>query len=103
MLELPKKDFKAATIKKLQTGSNDLGFPGDAVVKNLPTLQEMHAGSISGSGRPPQNRKQQPTPIFLPGKLHGERSLAGYHPWGHKESDMTERLSKRAPLKYFNK
>ena len=57
MLELPKKDFKAATIKKLQTGSNDLGFPGDAVVKNLPTLQEMHAGSISGSGRPPQNRK----------------------------------------------
>ena len=41
----------------------------------------------------PWSRKQQPTPIFLPGKFHGERSLVGYSPWGHKESDMTERLS----------
>ena len=31
-----------------------------------------------------------PTPIFLPGKFHGQRSLGGYSPWGHKESDMTE-------------
>ena len=30
--------------------------------------------------------------VFLPGKSHGQRSLAGYSPWGHKESDMTERL-----------
>ena len=37
-------------------------------------------------------RKWQPTPAFLPGKIHGQRSLAGYRPWGHKESDMTERL-----------
>ena len=28
--------------------------------------------------------------MFLPGKLHGQRRLAGYSPWGHKESDMTE-------------
>ena len=35
-------------------------------------------------------RKWQPTPIFLPGKPHGQRSLVGYSPWGRKESDMTE-------------
>ena len=35
-------------------------------------------------------RKWQPTPIVLPGKSHGQRSLAGYCPWGHKESDTTE-------------
>ena len=40
-------------------------------------------------------RAWQPTPIFLPGESHGQRSLAGYSPWGHKESDVTERLSPR--------
>ena len=29
------------------------------------------------------------TPVFLPGKSHGQRSLGDYSPWGHKESDMT--------------
>ena len=38
-------------------------------------------------------RKWQPIPVFLPGKSHGQRSLAGYSPWGCKESDMTEQLS----------
>ena len=33
------------------------------------------------------------TPVFLAGEFHGQRSLVGYHPWGHKESDMTERLT----------
>ena len=33
------------------------------------------------------SRKWQPTPVFLPGKFHGQRSLAGYSPWGRKESD----------------
>ena len=37
-------------------------------------------------------RKRQPTPVFLPGKSHGRRSLVGYSPWGHRESDMTEQL-----------
>ena len=32
------------------------------------------------------------TPVLLPGKSHGQRSLIGYNPWGCKESDMTERL-----------
>ena len=38
-------------------------------------------------------REWQPTPIFLPGKSYGQRSLAGYSPWDHKESDMTDRLT----------
>ena len=38
----------------------------------------------------PWRRKWQPTPVSLPGKSHGQRNLAGYSPWGHKESDMTE-------------
>ena len=37
-------------------------------------------------------RKWQPTPVLLPGESHGGRSLAGYSPRGHKESDMTEQL-----------
>ena len=37
-----------------------------------------------------QRRKWQLTPQFLPRKYHEQRSLAGYSPWGHKESDMTE-------------
>ena len=38
-------------------------------------------------------RERQPTPVFLPGEFQGQRSLASYSPWGHKESDMTERLT----------
>ena len=38
----------------------------------------------------PWRRKWQPTPVFLPGKSHGEKSLVDYSPWGQKESDMTE-------------
>ena len=39
-----------------------------------------------------RNRKWQPTPVLLPGKFRGPRSLVGYSPWGHKESDTTEQL-----------
>ena len=39
-------------------------------------------------------REWQPTPAFLPGKFHGPRSLVSYSPWGHKKSDMTERLER---------
>ena len=48
--------------------------------------------SILGLGRFPWSRKWQYTPVFLPEKFHGQRSLADYSPWGSKESDMTERL-----------
>ena len=48
-------------------------------------------GSISGLGRS-SGGKWQPTPVFLPGESHGQRSLVGYSLQGRKESDMTERL-----------
>ena len=41
----------------------------------------------------PWRRARQPTLIFLPGESQGQRSLAGYSPWSHKESDTTEQLS----------
>ena len=41
----------------------------------------------------PWRRKWQPTPVFLPGKSHGRKSLAGYSPGCHKESDTTEQLA----------
>ena len=47
-------------------------------------------------GKMPWRRERQTTPVFLPGKSHGQRSLAGYSPRGHEESDMTEWLSKQA-------
>ena len=43
----------------------------------------------------PWRRKWQPTPVFLHGEFHGQRSLGGgYSPWGCKESDITEQLNK---------
>ena len=44
----------------------------------------------------PWKREWLPTPVFLPEKSHGRRSLAGYSPWGLKESEMTEQLSAHA-------
>ena len=70
-----------------------MGFLVASAVKNLPAnagdLRD--AGSIPESGRyPGGRRKWQPTLVFLPGEAHGQRSLEGYSPWGHKELDMTE-------------
>ena len=48
-------------------------------------------------GKIPWRRKWQPTPVFLAGKSHGGRSLVGYSPWGHKESDMTEQHTQVTP------
>jgi len=47
------------------------------------------------SGKIPWRRKWQPTPVFLPGKSHEQRSLAGYSPWSHKELDTTQRLKQQ--------
>ena len=44
-------------------------------------------------GKIPWRRERLPTPVFWPGKFHGQRHLAGYSPWGSKESDTTERFS----------
>ena len=47
-------------------------------------------GFDSWVGKIPWRRKWQPTPVFLPGKSHRQRSLVGYSLWGHKQSDATE-------------
>ena len=61
------------------------------VVKNLSANSGdiRDVDSIPGSGRSPGGGNGLPTPIFLPGESHGQRSLAGYSPWGHKELDTT--------------
>ena len=58
------------------------------MVKNLPA-NAGDVGSVPGLGL----RKWQPTPVFLPGKFHEQRSLVGYSPWGCEGSDTTEQLS----------
>ena len=67
----------------------DLGFPSGSVVKNSPAKAE-DADSIRGSGRYPAEGNDKSTAIFLPGKFHGQWSLAGCSLWDHKESNTTE-------------
>ena len=45
-------------------------------------------------GKIPWRRERQPTPVFLTGEFHGQRSLSGYSPWRCKQSDMTEQLTR---------
>ena len=59
-------------------------------------------GSVPGLGRSPGERKWQPTPVFLPGKSHGWRSLVGYSPWGLKELNTTEQLNFHFLLYFMN-
>ena len=59
-----------------------LGFPGGAVVKNPPAMQEMWDTWVRSLGQKiPWRRKWWPTSVFLPGESHGQRRLAGYSPW----------------------
>ena len=76
------------------------GFPGGSDSK-VSVCNAGDLGSIPGLGRCPGEGNGSPlqysfffffTPVFLPGKFHGRRSLVGYRPWGCKESDTTERL-----------
>ena len=60
------------------------------VVKNLPANAGDKKGFDPWVRRIPWRSAWQPTPVLLPGKSHGQRSLAGYSPWGSKELDMTE-------------
>ena len=70
-----------------------MGFPGGASGNLHPPTNAREAGSYPGSGRSPGGGHGHPyknTPVFLPRESHGQRSLVGYSPWGHKEVDMTE-------------
>ena len=71
------------------------GFPHGTGDKEPPCQCRRHRrrGFDSWVKKIPRRRKWQPTPVSLPGESLGQRSLAGYSPWGGKESDTTERLS----------
>ena len=79
-------------------GGNRQGLTDGSVVKNLPA----NAGFDPWVGKIPGRMKWLPTPVFLPGKSHGQRNLVGYSAWDRKESDMTERLSLFFTFKYVS-
>ena len=86
------------------------GFPGGTEVHNLP-VNPREAGSIKLSscqckrcrfdpwvGKIPWRRKWQPTPVFLPGESHGQRSLESYSPWAHRtEHAFTRMVTQPSP------
>ena len=77
-----------------------MGFASGSVVKNLPA----NAGNkvlIPGLGRSPEE-EWQPTPVLLPGKSHGQRSLVGYSLCDLKESDNNNNNNNRTLHKYAN-
>ena len=57
-----------------------------------PFREDLRPGFDPWVGKIPWKKKWQLTPVLLLGKFHGRRSLVGYSPRGHKESDMTEQL-----------
>ena len=66
-----------------------MGFPGGSDGKES-ACDAGDPGSVPGLGRSPGG---QPTSVFLPGEFHGQRSLEGYSPRGHKELDTIEQLT----------
>ena len=64
-------------------------FPGGSDGKES-ACNAGDTGLIPGVGEIPWRREWLPSPVFLPGKFHGLRSLVVYSPWGLKELDMTE-------------
>ena len=61
------------------------------MVKNpLPMQETQETGFDPWVEKIPWKGAWQPTQVLLPGEPHGQRSLVGYGPWGHKESDTTE-------------
>ena len=68
-------------------------FSGDSDIWQRICLQCRRPEFNPWVGKIPWRREWQLTSLFMPGKFHGQRSLVGYSPWGHKEVDMTERLT----------
>ena len=64
-------------------------FPGGSDGKES-ACNARDLGSVPALGRSPGEGDDNPTPVFLPGKSHGQRSLADYSPFGCKESDTTK-------------
>ena len=77
---------------KVQIGGVFVASQAALVLKNPPVNAEDigDVGSIPWVGKIPWRRAWLPTPAFLPGESHGQRSLAGCNPWGRRESATTE-------------
>ena len=76
------------------------GFPGGASGKEsaYQSRRRKRHGFHPWIGKIPWRHTWQPTPVFLPGESHGQRSLVGYIPWGCKEWDMTKDLARTHAL-----
>ena len=69
-----------------------VGFPGGSDSKKI-CMQCKKFRLNPWGGKKPWRREWLPIPVFLPGEFYGQRSLAGYSPWGHKELEMIEQLT----------
>ena len=77
----------------LTLGWRTKGFPDGSDGKESP-CNAGDLGIIPGLGRSPgEGNSRLPAAVFWPGESHGQRSLAGYSPWGRKEWDRTEQLT----------
>ena len=65
-------------------------YPGGPSKESACSAGDADVDSIPGSGKSPGGGNGKPTPVFLPGKSHGQRSLEGHSPWGITESDTAE-------------
>ena len=90
---LPNLLLKHRKLNALPKVTQLSGFPGGAVVKNPPANKRRcrRCSFDPWVRKIPWRRKWQPTLVFLPGKSHRQRNLAGYSSWGYKGSDTTER------------
>ena len=77
-------------VKPIGLNSGSWASLAAQAVEHLPAMRETWVRFLGWED--PLEKKWQPILVLLPGKSHGQRSLVGYSPWGHKESDMTEQL-----------
>ena len=94
IIALTRRTFVDKVMSLLFNMLSRLDFPGGSDGKAF-CLQCRRPGFNPCFRKIPWRRNWQPTPVFLPGKSHGWKSLVGYSPWGRKELDTTERLSSR--------
>ena len=79
-----------------------VGFPVHAMAKNPPAKQKTQVQSLGQEDPLQKEMATHSTPVFLPGKSHGQKNLEGYSPWGRKESDTAKWLnSDNSMIKVF--
>ena len=75
-----------------ETSAERENFPGGLDSKES-ACNDRRLGFNPWVRKIPWRREWLPTPVFLPGEFHGQRTLVGYSPWGQKESDTAEQAS----------